>query len=104
VGLLYDEAALDAAWDLVKDWTEEERQQLRRDVPKMGLQTPFRNKTLREIALAVLAISAKMKACSCKNSTGLRARAALMPINSSLILRANGMATSFKPIMIAAIN
>ena len=57
VGLLYDEAALDAAWDLVKDWTEEERQQLRRDVPKMGLQTPFRNKTLREIALAALAIS-----------------------------------------------
>ncbi len=57
VGLLYDEAALDAAWDLVKDWTEAERDQLRRDVPKMGLQTPFRNKTLREIAIAALAIS-----------------------------------------------
>jgi len=57
VGLLYDEAALDAAWDLVKDWTEEERHQLRQDVPKMGLQTPFRNKTLRDIALAALAIS-----------------------------------------------
>ena len=57
VGLLYDEAALDAAWDLVKDWTEEERAKLRRDVPKMGLQTPFRNKTLREIAIAALAIS-----------------------------------------------
>ena len=57
VGLLYDEAALDAAWDLVKDWTEEDRAQLRRDVPKMGLQTPFRGKTLREIAIAALAIS-----------------------------------------------
>ena len=57
VGLLYDEAALDAAWDLVKDWTEEERHQLRRDVPKLGLQTPFRGKTLREISLAALAIS-----------------------------------------------
>ena len=57
VGLLYDEAALDAAWDLVKDWTEEDRAQLRRDVPKMGLQAPFRGKTLREIAIAALAIS-----------------------------------------------
>ena len=57
VGLLYDEAALDAAWDLVKDWTEEERHQLRLDVPKLGLQTPFRGKTLREISLAALAIS-----------------------------------------------
>lgn len=56
-GLLYDQAALDAAWDLVKDWTEEERDQLRADVPKMGLQTPFRNKTLREISIAALAIS-----------------------------------------------
>lgn len=57
VGLLYDESALDAAWDLVKDWTEEERHQLRCDVPKMGLQTPFRGKTLREISIAALAIS-----------------------------------------------
>jgi len=57
VGLLYDQAALDTAWDLVKDWTAEEREQLRRDVPKMGLQTPFRNKTIRDIAVAVLAIS-----------------------------------------------
>ena len=57
VGLLYDEAALDAAWDLVKDWTAEERQQLRTDVPKMGLQTPFRGRTIRELAIAALAIS-----------------------------------------------
>ena len=57
VGLLYDQAALDTAWDLVKDWTEEERDQLRRDVPKMGLQTPFRGKTIRELAIAALEIS-----------------------------------------------
>ena len=37
VGLLYDDAALDAAWDLVKDWTAEERQKLRDDVPKLAL-------------------------------------------------------------------
>ncbi len=56
-GLLYDGAALDTAWDLVKDWTAEERDQMRRDVPKMGLQTPIRNKTLRDVAIAALAIS-----------------------------------------------
>jgi glutamate--cysteine ligase len=33
VGLLYDEAALNAAWDLVKDWSAEERQKLRDEVP-----------------------------------------------------------------------
>ena len=29
VGLLYDQSALDAAWDLVKDWTAEERDAMR---------------------------------------------------------------------------
>ncbi len=57
VGLLYDEAALDTAWDLVKDWTEEERQELRNLVPKHGLQTPFRDKTIQHLAKITLAIS-----------------------------------------------
>ena len=33
VGVLYDDASLDAAWDLVKLWSAEERQKLRDDVP-----------------------------------------------------------------------
>jgi glutamate--cysteine ligase len=37
VGLLYDQGALDAAWDEVKGWTLEERQTLRDAVPKLGL-------------------------------------------------------------------
>ena len=37
VGVLYDDVSLDAAWDLVKLWTAEERQKLRDDVPKLGL-------------------------------------------------------------------
>ena len=45
------------AWDLVKDWSNDEREHLRRDVPKMGLQTPFREQTIRDIAIAALAIS-----------------------------------------------
>jgi glutamate--cysteine ligase len=42
VGLLYEEAALDAASSLVKDWTAEERQALRTGVPRTALATPFR--------------------------------------------------------------
>lgn len=66
VGLLYDGTALDAAWDLVKDWTTEERAALRRDVPRLGLATPFRGGTMRDVALQALAIARQ----------GLAARAA----------------------------
>ena len=40
VGLLYDAAALDAAWDLVKHWTMEEREALRTAVPRLALDAP----------------------------------------------------------------
>lgn len=63
-GLLYHGPSLDAAWDLVKDWTEAERLQLRRDVAKHGLQTPFRDGTLLDIAREAMVIS----------RTGLNAR------------------------------
>ena len=57
VGLLYDQTALDAAWDLVKDWTIAEHEALRRDVPRLALNTPFRGRKVRDIALDVLAIA-----------------------------------------------
>ena len=34
VGLLYDRTSLDAAWDLVADWTPEEHDTLRAQVPR----------------------------------------------------------------------
>jgi glutamate--cysteine ligase len=40
VGLLYDDQALDEAWDLVKDWSIEEREELRRSVPGQALAAP----------------------------------------------------------------
>src|SRR5579872_2614270 len=58
VGLLYDSVALDAAWDLVKDWTAEERQGLRDSVGKQGFKTPFRKTTVHELAHRMLEISA----------------------------------------------
>jgi glutamate--cysteine ligase len=57
VGLLYDQTALDAASDLVSDWTAEEREAMRRDVPRFGLDTPHRSRTFRDIALEVLEIA-----------------------------------------------
>ncbi|MBL4853852.1 MAG: glutamate--cysteine ligase [Robiginitomaculum sp.] len=57
VGILYDQAALDAAWDWVKDWSEEERDQLRRDVPKYGLQTKFRSGTIQDLAKQALVLA-----------------------------------------------
>jgi glutamate--cysteine ligase len=57
VGLLYDEAALDAAWDLVKLWSAEDRERLRADVPRLGLNAQIAGRTLRDVARDVLAFS-----------------------------------------------
>jgi glutamate--cysteine ligase len=65
VGLIYDQTALDAAWDLCRDWTNEEREYLRAETPKSALDTPFRNGTVLDIARQVLAIA----------ETGLKNRA-----------------------------
>ncbi|WP_066798695.1 glutamate--cysteine ligase [Sphingomonas soli] len=68
VGLLYDQGALDAAWDLVKDWDMSERQALRDAVPRLALDAPLPGGgKLRDIASEVLDISA----------AGLNARARL---------------------------
>jgi glutamate--cysteine ligase len=60
VGLLYDQGALDAAWGLVKDWSMEERERLRNEVPKLALDTVSPNGgTLRDLGREVLAIAHK---------------------------------------------
>lgn len=75
VGLLYDQSALDAAWDMVKDWTIEEHEALRRDVPRLGLKTPFRNGTAQDIAKQMVAIAdAGLKAREEVNAGGLDER------------------------------
>ncbi|CAA7612341.1 glutamate--cysteine ligase [Magnetospirillum sp. SS-4] len=66
-GLLYDDAALDGAWQLVKDWTAEDRDRLRREVPAAGLSAAIGGRGLREIAADVLDLA----------SAGLKRRARL---------------------------
>jgi glutamate--cysteine ligase len=63
-GIYYCDAALEAAWSLVRSWTVEDREALRRAVPVLGLKAPIKGVTARDIAQAALAISRQ----------GLRAR------------------------------
>jgi len=56
-GILYDDASLDAAWDMVKDWTVEERQKLRDAVPKQALAATVRGRSVLAIAHDVLALA-----------------------------------------------
>ena len=57
VGLLYDSDALDAASDMIADWSADEVIDLRNAVPEHGLATPFRNHTMLDIAREALEIS-----------------------------------------------
>ena len=68
VGLLYDDGALDAAWDRVKHWTIEEREALRHAVPAQALDANVPGGgTMRDLAGEVLDIA----------TAGLSARAQL---------------------------
>jgi glutamate--cysteine ligase len=66
-GLLYDDAILESAWGLVRNWTMEERLQLRNDAPRLGLKASIRGRSLQSLALEVLELS----------SAGLTGRARL---------------------------
>jgi glutamate--cysteine ligase len=57
VGLLYDEQALDEAWQIVKDWSAEDRQRLRDDVPRLGFKATVGERYLYEIARDCLALA-----------------------------------------------
>ncbi|MGH7123600.1 MAG: glutamate--cysteine ligase, partial [Stellaceae bacterium] len=59
VGLLYDQQALNAAWDLVKHWTIDQREKLRHDVPRLALDavTPDGD-SMQDFAARVLEIAA----------------------------------------------
>jgi glutamate--cysteine ligase len=57
VGLLYDDVALDAAEQIVRDWTIEEMSAMRDEVPKTALKATFRNRTVGDIALEVMDIA-----------------------------------------------
>ncbi len=65
VGMMYDQTALDAAWDLCKDWTAEQREALRVAASIDGLQAKVDGINMHDLAREVVAIS----------HAGLKARA-----------------------------
>jgi len=83
VGLLYDQAALDAAWELVKGWDMEGREALRNAVPKLALDAPIPGGgTLRDIAGEVLGIARSgLTARARLNSSGDNETGFLDPLN-----------------------
>jgi glutamate--cysteine ligase len=86
VGLLYDQAALDAAWDEVKHWTLEERQRLRDEVPKRGLDTPTPGgETLAQLGARILDIAeAGLKSRARFNAAGDDESGFLSPLRDTL--------------------
>lgn len=65
VGLMYDQDALDGAWDLVKDWTPAQHDALRTAASVDGLQAKVTGINMHDIARETLALS----------EAGLKARA-----------------------------
>ncbi|MFL9824474.1 glutamate--cysteine ligase [Rhodoplanes sp. SY1] len=57
VGLLYDDANLDACWEIVKGWTAEERQSLRDQVPRLGFEATIAGRTILELARETVALA-----------------------------------------------
>ncbi len=59
VGLLYDDVALDAAWELAKDWSMEEREAMRHAVPREALNAAAPGgRSVRDLSKQVLEIAA----------------------------------------------
>lgn len=57
-GILYDDAALEAAWQRVRHWTTGDREAMRQTVRTMGLKTPIPGGgDMQQLAKEVLAIS-----------------------------------------------
>ena len=57
VGLLYDNASLDAAYDLTKPWSAQERQRLRDEVPRLGFAASIHGRDVLSLARETLALS-----------------------------------------------
>jgi len=56
-GLLYDEVSLDAAWELAKGWSAEERQAARDEVPRLGYKATIAGRSMLDVARDVVAIA-----------------------------------------------
>ncbi len=56
-GLLYDREARKAAYDLIADWSPQDHEQLRSEVPRLALKTPFHGGTVQDLTHEILCIA-----------------------------------------------
>jgi glutamate--cysteine ligase len=87
VGLLYDETALDAAWDLAKDWRADERQALRDAAPRLGLRAEIRGRSVRAVARAVLAVARQGLARRARLDIGGRDESRYLDVLDDIVAR-----------------
>lgn len=72
VGLMYDQSALNGAWDLVKDWDAETREELRVAASTHGLQAEVGGLKMHDLAREAVALSeAGLKARGRSGAGGL---------------------------------
>jgi glutamate--cysteine ligase len=84
-GLLYDKEALGGASALTADWSKSERQKLRDTVPRLGLDTPFRGGTLRDVAREMVALAESgLKRRARRDLSGEDERKALAPLHATI--------------------
>lgn len=70
-GLLYDESAMQKAWNMVADWSCEEVIAMHNLVPELALQTPFRDTTVLHLAETMLDITrGGLTDLNCRNING----------------------------------
>ncbi|MEO5378949.1 MAG: glutamate--cysteine ligase [Magnetococcus sp. DMHC-6] len=81
-GLLYHKETLEAAWELVRHWTPEEREAIHRTVPKMALHTPLPNgKTMQHLAKTILQLAkSSLEHQDCRNHKGCNESIFLKPL------------------------
>lgn len=83
VGLLYQGETLDAAWDLVKGWTDEQRQDLREAVPAQGFDAEIGGQSVDDLAKACLDIARLgLNQRACLNGHGENETVFLQPLDS----------------------
>lgn len=85
VGILYHQPSLDAAYDMVRDWTEEERDDLRTNVARQGLATPFRKGRVQDLARDMVALAREgLAARGNTDGTGADEQIFLKPLEDTL--------------------
>ena len=80
-GVLYHQPSLDAAWDMARDWSMEERVRLREEVPRLGLKAQVRGRTVREMATQLIELAhAGLTARARPNAAGDNETGFLLPL------------------------